>query len=69
MRDLITTCNSHPGLKRGLPMLVRPPGDFIPKLLVYPLDEVSEDDLWSTNPLKRLNKEVKGRIDIGRGLP
>lgn len=50
-------------------MLVRPPGDFIPKLLVYPLDEVSEDDLWSTNPLKRLNKEVKGRIDIGRGLP
>ena len=34
VRGFITSCEDyHAGLKRGLPTLVRPPGDFIPRLM------------------------------------
>jgi hypothetical protein len=33
VRGLTTSCDYHPGLKRGLPKPVRPPGDLVPRLM------------------------------------
>jgi len=55
------------GRRRGVAQMLRDAKEEITALADFP--EADWREVWSTNPLERLNREVKRRTDVGGSSP